>query len=400
VQLLLDSSFVQQRVGVGGEVRFSMLETIREYALERLVEGGELEGLEERHAEYFAALAEQGEAAAGAVQPGAWWDRLEEEHGNFRAVLDWSATAGRSNLGLRLAIALAGFWRGRGYLNEGRGWLTRLLRQPGAAVAPTSSEAVLEVRATALDWLGVLGAFQGDFSGEEALEESLALFRRLGNQTKVAGGLGVLGMLLQMKGEEERAQRYLEESLMLAGELGNEEVLAAGLFFLGTLAYGQGNTAEAGAQWEESLKRFEALEDRWFEAVVRMHLAMIAVEQDAEGQATAQGAECLRFFRELGDHAQIVHALEVIGGAAAAQGQRSTTGRPFLVRTARLLGAAEAVRETEGLPIMRYMRRFHKQACAILGTNLADDARVEAWMEGRGMLLEEAIAYALKECES
>ena len=128
-----------------------------------------------------------------------------------------------------------------------------------------------------------------------------------------------------------------------------------------------------------------------------MHLAMIAVEQDEDERAEAHVAASLTFFRDLGDHSQIVHALDVLGGAAAAQGQRAAEVLPRLRRAARLFGATEALREAEGIARLPYFRPFHERGLATLRAQLDPAIQAAAWAEGRAMSLEEAIDYALEE---
>ena len=128
LEALLDTSLLQQREGVDGEVRVMMLETVRDYALEQLAASGELEQVQRRHADYFVMLAERAVPIVSGPRR-RWWDRLEAEHDNLRAALAWSRTEASGEIGLRLAVALAGFWMPRGHFNEGYGWLA-------AAVTP------------------------------------------------------------------------------------------------------------------------------------------------------------------------------------------------------------------------------------------------------------------------
>ena len=260
LQALLDNSLLQRREGVAGEPRFTMLETIREDALERLCASGERERLQRQHAAYFVTLAESGGPAAG----GRWWDRLEEEHGNFRAALAWSRTELGSDTGLRLAVALSEFWARRGHLREGSGWLAQMV-QPDVAVAgagcSTSTQLMLQARA--LGQLGVFAQWQGDLNAAVAANAaSLALFQQIEEPLGIVNALNTLGMAYQLRGDHERAGACLQESLVRAQALGDAHpVIGWCHFFLGTLAYSEGNVGQAGALWEDSLMRLRVTRD-------------------------------------------------------------------------------------------------------------------------------------------
>jgi predicted ATPase len=221
LQSLLDKSLLYQREDPDGEPRFMMLETSRDYALERLEISGEAAAVRRRHADYYLALAEAAEPQLGGPQQVTWLNRLEVEHDNLRAALAWSkATEGGAELGLRLAAAVFGFWWKRGHMLEGRHWLQELLAQPEAA-KPTVA------RARALRVAGSLVAMQDDGKQATALyEESLALSRNLSDQHGIAVSLHLLGELALGQGDQERGVALSEQALALLRDLGDRQGMA------------------------------------------------------------------------------------------------------------------------------------------------------------------------------
>jgi predicted ATPase/transcriptional regulator with XRE-family HTH domain len=195
LELLVASSLVQIGAQSGGERRFGMLETVREFGMEQLSHHGELDEASRRHAEYFLALGQAGGAALSGASPGEWVTRLEAEQANIRAALSWLRDRGERAAGLRLAAALGGFWRLRSAITEGRGWLETFLAQDGATEA--SSEESSADRIAALRWAGEIAGLSGDPAAAEArLSESLALARTVGDKRGVAAALGAIGSAL------------------------------------------------------------------------------------------------------------------------------------------------------------------------------------------------------------
>ncbi|OGG56550.1 MAG: hypothetical protein A3F84_22560, partial [Candidatus Handelsmanbacteria bacterium RIFCSPLOWO2_12_FULL_64_10] len=296
LESLVSKSLLRQEE-VAGEPRFIMLETIQEYALERLTESGEAEAMRRQHAEYFLALAEGAETELRGPQQALWLNRLEEEHDNLRAALRWSIERGEAEQGLRLGGALWRFWEVHGYLTEGRERLAGLLtltgtsgrtaarakalngagvlasRQGDYAAARALHEESLAIRRTlddkqgiawSLNNLGLVAADQGDYAAARALhEESLAIRRTLDDRQGIAASLNNLGLVVANQGDHARARALYEESLGILGALGNRQGIANLLNNLGNVAYGQGDCAAARALYEESLAIRRALGDRW-----------------------------------------------------------------------------------------------------------------------------------------
>jgi predicted ATPase/DNA-binding XRE family transcriptional regulator len=394
---LLDKNLVKQDTQSDGEPRFMMLETIREYALEQLAASGEMEALKRQHAAYSVTLAETSNPALLGPQQGLWWDRLEIDHANFRASLAWSRAETSGEIELRLALALGGFWQHRGHLSEGSAWLTdALMRSEGDIAAGTLTKTRRRLRAEALTVLGVFSQWQGDLDTSQRLhEESVALFRELGNQARLANALSDYGMLFVLHGDHEQASDVLNESLSLRRELGNTGGIAECLLFLGNLAYSQGNTTRAGTLWEESLALYRAEESTWVVANLLAQLAMVALDQGDFRRAGVQLTESLTLLWELNERWQTTHTLEVFACLAAGQGQQNDT-QANLLRAARIFGAAEKLRETLAAPVLPFQRYFNERGVASLRAQLDEAAFAATWAEGRTMTLEQAVAYALE----
>jgi len=232
---LVDKSLLRSEQGT--EPRFTMLETIREYGLEQLASVGEAEALRRRHAAHYLAVAKRAEPALTGAEQGTWLARLEGEHDNLRAALQWSRDSGESALGLRLAGALWRFWYVRGHLSEGRAWLDGLL----ALTTSDREPDVAAIRAKALTGAGVLANIQGDYDRATVLcEESLTLYRRLDDTRGPAVALNILGNLAMNQGAYARAVALSEESLALYRTLGDKRGMAVALNNLGVVLLHQG----------------------------------------------------------------------------------------------------------------------------------------------------------------
>ncbi len=384
---LLDKNLVKHDTRLGGEPRFMMLETIREYALERLAASGEHKMLLRRHAAYFVTLAEAAQPILTKPQQGLLWDRMEVEHPNFRAALEWG------EMGLRLAVALTVFWFRRGHISEGSGWLISTLERPELG---SSQETYLTHKASALEWLGDFSVFQGNFDiSQQRYEESLALYRALGNKDGVARVLGNFGISAEMRGDHERAIALMQESLSLFRELGNKIGIAWDLFFMGQPAYTHGQIEQAGAMFEESVMLFREVDDTWGIASVLFRLAMVAVDKGDYRQAGAYLAESLVRLQELGERWQIVNTLEVFACLAAAEGQSSKNPQLSLIRSARIFGATVVLREALHTPVLPSEQRFYDRGIAALHAQLDEASLRMAWAEGRAMTFDQVVAYAL-----
>ena len=293
--------------------RYRLLETVRQYARERLLESGGGETARHRHRDYYLALAEEAEPKLTGAEQAVWLRRLEEEHDNLRSALEWSRAGEDPEAGLRLCGALQSFWATRGHLSEGREWCARMLGKEGAQ--RRTSE-----RAKALNASGTLAWFQADYpAAREMHEESLAIMRELADRGGIARSLNNLGLVAWDQGDYPCALAMHEESLAIKRELGDQGQIARSLNNLGLLAYEQGDYCAAGALHEESLAIVRELGDRSGIATSLNNLANVAFARGDYPVATALHQESLAIVRELGDRSGIANALNNLGLVANEQ---------------------------------------------------------------------------------
>jgi predicted ATPase/transcriptional regulator with XRE-family HTH domain len=374
--------------GATDEPRFSMLETLREYAMKRLAEGGEDVEVQQRHARYFAELAERAEPEIRGPQQLAWVERLEREHPNFRTALEWSLTAeGDGELGLRLASALHLFWWTRNYLTEAGEWLSRVLSHRGAA-GPTL------VRTKALNAAGTIALFRGDYTQARLFYEQCLAMRRellsqgIGDMAGIAGALGNLGLVAWSRDDHAEAYALTKESLEVLRELGDRHGVARSLTGLGAIAYSQGNHAEAQASYMEALELFEEFGDRQSAAMMLNNLGEIALAQSNLDEASAYFKDGMVALKDIGNKAAVGGCLDGLAQIAAAEGKAE--------RAARLFGAADGIMTATGEAVPVANRAEYTQIVDGVRGSLGKEAFEAAWDKGRAMPLEEAVAYGLE----
>jgi len=314
---LVDNSLLRQEEEAGdpssaGDARFAMLRTVQEYARERLEASGEREAVRRRHAVYYLALAEQAEPQLYRADQRAWQDRLETEHGNLRATLRWSVAGGEGepDIGLRLAGALWRFWWQRGYLSEGRRWLTALLE--ATAAAPPDA-----ARARALHGAARLAYGQGDYAQAATLaEQGLALSRALGSASGSALALSLLGIIATDQGQYECAAALSEESLALFQRIGNAAWAGTVLSNLGIIAAEQGDYAGAAVLYERSLTVQRDAGNIRGIAASQLNLARLEREQGNVARAAALYEGSVTLLRELGGKHDLAVGLNNLGEMA------------------------------------------------------------------------------------
>jgi predicted ATPase/DNA-binding CsgD family transcriptional regulator/transcriptional regulator with XRE-family HTH domain len=376
--VLLDQSMLRQEE-VGDKPRFTLLETIREYALERLVECGDADPIRQQHAAYYLALAEQAEPELRGPEHAAWQARLAAEYGNLRAALHWAAERGVAECGLRLATALEWFWWGQGHVSEGRKWLKEALGHSGAVP--------VLVRAKALDAAGFLAAAQRDYAAAQALlEESLMLFRGVGDMPGSAWVLRHMGNAALMGGETARARMLAEESLALYRQLGDKLGIAWALITLGEAAWLQNDAKQARMFLAESLALLQEPKDKALIAWAHIRLGYVAYQEGDAAQACTLLEQSLALMQAIGQPLGIAACLEGFAGVAELEGQPA--------RAVRLFGAAAAIRGALGIPPFGDERLDHECRLALARTQLGAATFDAAWMAGQAMTLEEAIAEA------
>jgi predicted ATPase/class 3 adenylate cyclase len=366
-----------------GEGRYHLLETMRQYARDRLLETGEAERVRERHATYLLALAEEAATEFTRSVRAAWLDRLEIEYENLRAALTWSFTAGSgAETGLRLARALLQFWQVRGYLSEGRAYLEQALGREGAG-QPTRE------RADALNAAAVLAWMQGDAGASRALfDESLAIEQITGEPWETAWSIYHLGHVVAEQGDYQKAKGLLEESLAIFRQLEHPSGIAASLVEQASVALKQGELEAARSLYEEGLRISRELGNKVSIAIALNNLGKIAREQGDTQAARDLHTEGLMIRLELGDRGGYPWSPEAFARLAAPENPE---------RAARLWGAAEVLRETLGWPLPPSERAEYDRAVCVVREALGKEAFATAWSEGRAMTEAQATAYAVEE---
>ena len=364
----------------GGGQRYGLLETVRQYAGEKLDGGADGAAVPARHAAYFLDLVEAAEPALNGPEQGAWLARLDAEHENLRAALAWALDAGAAELGLRLAAGLWRFWLTRGYLSEGQRWLDRLLSAGGGAPPAW--------RAKALNAAGNLARMRGEAGTAAARHEaSLALRRELRDVRGVAASLTNLGNVALDLGDLGRAARLYEESLARYRQAEDRWGVALALNNLGIVLREDGSPQRAEQLHAESLALRRALGDRRGIAEALDNLGRVALAREDWPRAEALLGESLSLWGELGERPSVPMTLEDLARAAAAVGQPE--------RAARLWGAAEALRAALGVPMAPQRRPGHAAAAAGARARAGAARYDRAWAAGQAMSVGEAVAYAL-----
>jgi predicted ATPase len=360
--------------------RFWMLETIREYATERLDGLEDAQALRVRHTDYFVRLAEEAEPHLTGAQQGLWLERLDAEHDNFRSSLDSLRRAGRGAAELELVGALMRFWYVRGYLREGLGRCEEAL----AAHDDQSPS-----RLKALFGAGLLAHRLGDYDrGSELSLERLALARRLGDAEAVASSVIGLGMHAQGLGDSEQAAARYIEGAELARSGGYRWFLAIALSNLADLSVEEGDYARARAGVEESLELFRELGD---ERKIMEQVAGLGILASREGrpdEAEAHLREGLEYAEALVDKELAIWCLAEIAALAVSAGESE--------RGARLVGAIETLRDETGHATHREERRLDDQTRTALASELGEERFAAALLIGREMTFEQTMAYALE----
>jgi predicted ATPase/transcriptional regulator with XRE-family HTH domain len=417
---LVDQSLLQREDEVlEGESRVRLLETVREYACELLQAHGEAEDAGCAHADYYLHLAEAAERELREAAQAAWLERLEREHDNLRAALQWEDEKGEVEAGLRLAGALAPFWYVRGHYREGRGWLEQLLaRAEGRVPSP--------VRAKALLGLAALVYNVGEYRRAQSLcEESLALYRHLDDGPGVARALTRLGGILRDQGDHARALSLLGESLALNRHLDDTAGVAHALVNL--VATLTSDPERAVALGEESVALYRGRRDDG-----GLAYALLVLGRARETLGHREGAvqaieESLALSRRLGDGGGMPSALHALGRLARAGGELDraqallrealafrgevrigtactldalagiATARGQMERAARLWGAASALLDAANASLPAQFVTLHQQDTAVARRALGAKVFARSWDCGRQLHVEDVIAYALGE---
>jgi predicted ATPase/DNA-binding NarL/FixJ family response regulator len=428
VAALVDQNLLKQVEQSDGEPRLGMLETIREYGLEQLVASGEAETMRRHHADFFLALAEAMEPELLGARRERGLARLEVELDNLRAALIWSQTPSlqddrhRVEVGLRLAGALAWFAHFGNHFHEARGWLVAALQR---AVEPTAA------RAKALWGAGLMAMIHGDFPTARAeLEESVALWRTLGDERRLAMALREVGVVAYCLHDFGPARRYAAESVELWRAVDSPWNLALALDNLGYTLAAQGDPVTARALFEEEVALYQALDDPWGLTTAMSGLGWIAGQQGDYAAARAHVAEALVLRRTKADKWSIAQSLSLLGEVLQQQGELDQASNLYceclvlahevgdkvgmaLVfynlgtlaqlqkqheRAARLFAVAAVLRKVTGGASYHTLTTPADQERAIASVRsiLGEEAFAIRWAEGQVLTLEQAIEYALE----
>jgi predicted ATPase len=384
LESLVDKSLIRRAGG-----RFQMLETIREYALDRLKEAGEAGELRRAHAEYFSQFGERAEAELDGPDQAGWLDALALEHDNVRAALEWCLSGGDPELGGQLASSLNRFWSVRGHFVEGRSWLERALATNAEPPAWLETK-LLKVAAASAHDLGDFGRMR------ELTERRLALARELGDESEVARCLNNLGLIASGEGDDRKAASLLRESILLMRELGERVDIPLGN--LAGLAAEDGDTETADALATESLALAREVGD--LEQIVHMtqQIGQIRILQGRISEAVELEREVFQLANRLQSKTTFRRCCEDMALLLARQGD--------LDRAAQLLGKTQALREElgrggigEGEPSAQVDPLLANTVARVRG-GLSEEARLEALRVGRAADLLELLEAALQDAET
>ena len=375
---LVDSSLVRRSAAI--EPRFSMLETVRDYALERLAELPDADALRRRHADIFVALAEEVELSHSVPSERALFERLELEHGNIRAAFAYLIDAGEGERALRLASALRRYWQIHGHLAEGR----RLLE---AALAATPAGDPDE-RAKAVNGLGILVAQQGDFEEAALLfADSLELARTLDNPQRIANALSNRGNVRLYQGRLDEARTEYAEAAEVWRHAGDRHGIVTSSQNLANLELVAGHLDAAFARFDETIELARELEDGLLLSGLLRDYARGLIEAGRTADAETALAEAYPIMRDFGHLWDVAGALELYAAIAAAGDTQQ--------RAATLLGAAARIRSSIGAMHRLDQTAVVERTLASVRAALGDAAFAAAYEQGQQLPLERATELPL-----
>ena len=422
---LVDKNLIQRVDQAEPDPRFPMLETIREYALERLTESGEESAVRRAHAAYCLVLAEEGNPELSPADRARWLAQCDVEIDNFRSALDWLFQTLDLDWGLRLCVALFRFWDMREHLTEGRARLETVLRLAGSDRCNERARVSL--------FLGALATAQGDYpAAESVLEESLCLYEELGDQSGIAASLNALAVsardrgdysaaqsnferslacwrmlsdrlaiarclhnlanVVKVRGDYPRARWALREAADIFEQLGDRTGAAWSINQQGDVARAQDDIAAARELYQRALSAFREVEDPWGSARSLTDLAYIDCEQGDHLAARTAFREALEIFAGLGHRRGTARALEGSACLALAQGHAE--------RALKLAAAAAHLRQLISAPLHQADQSKLEQTLLPAWKSLTEAEGKRAWTEGSAMSLEEAIKDSVEEPDS
>ncbi len=424
---LVDKSLAQrvEPQDRNAEPRFLMLETIREYGLERLADAGEEDITRRAHAAYCVVLAEEEVDSSDGPALARWMDQCDAEHGNLRAAMQCLLDRRHAEWGLRLATGLHRYWQARGHPIEGRQWLKQLLQLTEAAAAT-------ELRARAAFAYGTMAHSMGDHVEGLSifLDDVMPIYRALNDRRGIAVALNAIAVCRRAVGDHPGARDAIEESLHIWRELGDDRAVARALSNLAAIVFAADDPGQACALYRECRAIFERVGDRTGAAWTLNHEGDTAREQGLYDQARALYEAALGHFRGASDHWGIGGSLVALGHLGADCGDAAIATARYrealaiflrmhdrrnavrvleamatvaaraehdATRALTLAGAAAAMRQTLGVPIGTAKRAKLERALERVRQGADRHAVTAAWMRGWAMDPDAAMAYALEE---
>ena len=387
---LVEKSLVRQSEGIGGEPRFGMLETIREFALEQGVARGGADELRRRHAELFATLAETWGGRVMASDKGTTLDRIEQDHDNLRAAMAWAIETGDAETAMRLGSALWRFWQMRGYLQEGVERLEQTLALPSSHHHPERRADALSAAAGVAYWLA------DSDRARELYEEEIEARRALGDRRGLAEALYGISFSWSIRGPlgeqpAELATNQINEARDLFREIGDDAGVGRCEWALANVAWGTGQLAEAKRHGLEALAVFEAIDDRFMVGWATYTLGLGELNEDSAEPGPGEHLEdarrwlrqALDTFAEAQDVSGYTLVLDAVALLALRDGDRD--------RAARLSGAVANLERTSGTGL----NQWNRDVLGFVPADLKSDPTLAgAWAAGEAMTADEAVAYA------
>jgi tetratricopeptide (TPR) repeat protein len=377
---LIDNNLLRQEEQPDGEPRFTMLETIRAYALERLEASCDQEDVQRRHAEYFATRARQIENDFK-TQPNIDWLSLEPDLDNFRVGLAWTQLHGDALSIVQFAVGIAYIWEHAGFLEEGAKWCDEALGR--------DQELPFALQAQVALWAAVFAWRRNDLDrAHELADHALSLAREVGDARRTAWCLNTRAIIAgQLEGDIARAELLCEEAAAIFRELGESKSLGVLAHNRGLYALQQGDYGKARARLEEALSTGREIGSVEMISNALCDLAVLALYEDRLAVAVELFVESLVSARTTGWRLNVAYSLCGLASVLAARGE--------LEAAARLLGASEMLQELIGEKPSLYAVRIYNDYAAPVLEQRAEPEIAAAWHAGRAMSEADAAAYAL-----
>lgn len=379
---LVDKSLVVIETSDDGELRYGLLEPVRQYAQEKLEDSGEAEAVRRLHARFFLDFAEWAGPKLKGPEQVEWLAHLEEDNDNLRAAMAWLLEAGEVEAAVRLAWALWIFWLIRGHQGEGRRWIEAALAKGENLPAYLRARALIVQAST---YYGLAGFEQLG----QICDEAATLFRRVGDKAGLGFAVSVQATVRMQQGNAELAIELFEKAIELGRETGEKWGVSGALAHLGSVYLGQGYYEPAARYLEEALALSREVGNRLSESAALYGLALAEQGRGDQERAEELYTEGLSSSAEAGDRANMTYCLEGLAQVAVAQGE--------MERAALLFGAAEASLEAAGGALYAYGqgRSVREQAVNAIRSRLDEAASSAAWAKGRAMSPAETLEYAL-----